>query len=484
MNHKYLPVPVVNRAVTLPPPFFFMARIIMFFIIFITSVLYVPFCIERLYAAGRQPFINDIDKTRSDFSGAGVKTYENTFYGFSIDYPVDFQTGVKRGGAVSIVPRKISGFRFIPALVVTKYFIAKTQPLKEIVELIEKKMSAFPYYRLNYIHYIDNSSEVKIGREFVDYASEETVYEIGLYKLKNDELYEISWQAPKTYSNSAVARSFEKIASSFRVLEKSETAEAAVGTPLDSPVKILEHSTSLIAEGRYLEAAALLKKIYLSYPPGAELYLLMARCHTGLKDYKRASAEYEKLLELYPANLDYLNLYVDSLVMSGNYKKALVNCRKALELSGPKTSMAMAYINLGNIFLGMKMLNEALNSYNEGITRFSSDSRLYNNAAYVCYLQRDYNSAVDYYNKAITLTPDYKNAHLGIAAIYMRKSNYTAAAFHYNKVIKIDEYCTEAFSGLLKVYSAMKMPVKYDELLKSVRTKGADFYNKVVNGGE
>lgn len=426
----------------------------------------------------RQPILSG-SKTGAAVN-AKNKTYENGFYGFSLSYPAGYELSAKRGGAVAITPKKTPGYRFVPALVVSKYFIIKGQPLRDIVGQIEKKMSALPYYRLNYISHGSKTAEVKVCREFVDYISEETVYEVSLYKVKSEDLFEISWQAPKPYSNSSVTADFESIAASFKILERQGTAEIMTGAPIDSPARILEGAASLMNDGRYLEAVALLKNAAKSPPVNADIFLLTAKCYTALKDYKRAASEYEKLLKIQPSSLEFTNLFVDALIMCRDYKKALSNSGKALKMSGPPEAMAMAYINLGNIFLETKMLNESLNSYKEGITKFPSNARLYNNAAFVYYLQRDYASAADYYNKAIFLDGDYKTAHLAIAAVYIHKSDYTSAAFHYNKVVKLDGNCEEAYAGLLKIYGAMKMPAKYDELVKLLKAKGQGFYDRVV----
>ncbi len=430
----------------------------------------------------RQPILSGAGSAPA--SSGKYKIYENGFYGFSLSYPQGYELSAKRGGAVAITPKKISGCRFVPALVVCKYFIVKGCPLSGIVAQIEKKMSSLPYYRLNYIDYGSKTSEVKICREFIDYISEETVYEVSLYKVRAEDLYEISWQLPKPYSNSAAALDFERMAASFKILQKQGTAEVMAGAPIDSPARILEDANSMIAIGRYLEALALLKKTAAAAPVNADIHLLTAKCYTALKDYKRAAAEYEKLLKIQPASLEFLNLYVDSLIMCRDYKKALSHSGKALKMTGPPDAMAMAYINVGNIFLETKMFNESLNSYKEGIAKFPASARLYNNAAFVYYLQRDYISALDYYNKAIFLDGDYKTAHLGAASVYMQKSDYTSAVFHYNKVVKLDDSCQEAYAGLLKIYGAMKMRSKYDELVKLLNAKGPGFYDKVVKKAE
>jgi tetratricopeptide (TPR) repeat protein len=447
--------------------------------IFFMALAAALFCfISVIPSYARQPIVADGETPRP--ATVKEKSYENNFYGFAVSYPPDFELSVKRGGAVTIIPKKTGIYRFVPALVISKYFVIKGQALKTVIGHIEKKMSALPYYRLNYIKDGALTSEVRVCREFVDEASEETVYEVSLYKIRSEDLFEISWQVPRSHSNSALADTFGRIAASFKALDRQGTAEVMAGAPVNTPAQILSEAASLIAAGRNLDALALLKKAAKAGPLTSDIHLLTARCYTNLKDYKRAASAYEELLKLSPANLEFLNLYADSLILCKEYKKALKQCKKALELTGPPDAMAMAYINLGNVFLDTGMLNESLNSYIEGTTKFPSSARLYNNAAYVYFLQRDYNSASEYYNKAIYLDAGNKNAHLGIARVYMLKPDHTAAVFHYNKAMALDADCEEAYAGLLNIYKAAKQDKKYAELLSALRSRSGALYDRVV----
>lgn len=429
-------------------------------------------------ALARQPILAESDSEA--LAKPKEKTYRNDFYGFSIVYPPGMELSAGRGGALTVTPGKSGAYRFVPALVICKYFVVKGQQLKDVIDHIEKKMSALPYYRLNYVSQGSDTAEARVCREFVDEASEETVYEVSLYKLKAEDLFEISWQVPRSYSNSALADSFERIASSFRALEKQGTAEVMTGAPAYEPARILSEAGSLMSSGRSLDALSLLKKAARAGQATPDILLLTARCHTALKDYKRAASAYEELVKASPANLEFLNLYVDSLILCKDYKKALRHCKKALELTGPPDAMAMAYVNLGNVFLDMNMPVEALNSYLEGTAKFPSSARLFNNAAYVYYLQRDYNSASEYYNKAICLDPGNRNAHLGVARIYMRKPDHTAAVFHYSRALALDPDCEEAYAGLLGIYKASKLDAKYAELLGALKARGGGLYDRVV----
>ena len=442
----------------------------------LAAALFCFFSVTWAYA--RQPIVADGETPRP--ASVKEKAYENNFYGFALSYPPDFELSVKRGGAVTITPKKIGIYRFVPALVISKFFVIKGQALKTIIGHIEKKMTALPYYRLNYIKDGTLTSEVSVCREFVDEASEETVYEVSFYKMRSEDLFEISWQVPRSYSNSKLADTFGRIAASFKALDRQGTAEIMTGAPVNTPAQILSAAALLIAAGRNLDALALLKKAAKAGPLTSDIHLMTARCYTNLKDYKRAAAAYEELIKLSPANLEFLNLYADSLILCKEYKKALKQCKKALELTGPPDAMAMAFINLGNVFLDTGMLNESLNSYIEGTAKFPSSAGLYNNAAYVYFIQRDYNSASEYYNKAIYLDAGNKNAHLGIARVYMLKPDHTAAVFHYSKALSLDADCEEAYAGLLNIYKAAKRDKKYAELLNALRSRSGVLYDRVV----
>jgi len=439
--------------------------------------LFITFCFFAPAAFARQPILEE----RETASAEGMQLYENRHYGFKISRPSGFEVDQKHGGAVSFVPRKSEIYRFIPSLTVTKFFVIKSMELNNIINSTEKKYSKLPFYRLNYISRGADTSEARICREFVDDVVMETVYEVSLYKKNGESLFEATWQAPKSQAMSQLAKKFEMMLSSFVITDQSFTTdEIAVSGSVNNPAELVSAALASINASKFLEALSALKRITALDANNLEAYVLTGKCYISLKDYKRASTAYKKLTELKPENLDFLNLYVDTLTLSKDYKKALAACKKALEINGPDQAAAMAYINLGNIFYGMGLLEEATNSYLEGITRHPNNAGLHNNAALIYTKRGDYASAISYYNKAIALEPEHRAAHLGIARIYFKQGNMTAAVFHYDKMAKLDPELEEPYTSLLKIYKKMNMPKNASDLLNELKLKNERLYKKVT----
>lgn len=428
-----------------------------------------------LYA--KQPIV-EVNST--EFNDLNYKTYSDSFYGFSISYPKSMKLTKDQGGIINIVPKSINNnYRFIPSLVISKYFVLSSQSLKEIINYFEQKMSFLPLYKLNYVQYGLLTNEARVSREFLDEVTQETVYEVSVYKHINESVFEFSWQMPKRHLNQQLINQFEKIITSFKILDSYSTSSSN-NNLLFTINQASTEITNLINEGKALEALKLIDKLQ-NKTNVEDILLLKSKCYIILKDYKKLSKTYEKLVKLFPNNLEFLNLYVDSLILNKDYKQALKACKKALELTGNKNEMAMAYINLGNIFLAMNRYNEALNAYTEGIEKFPDNLKLYNNAAYTCYLLNDINQSIEYYNKALYIDPNDKTIHLRIAQIYKQKNDLQAAIFHLNKVLTIDNTNEEAYIELLKIYKKLKMDTSFQELVLKLQNKDKTLLDKILS---
>jgi len=173
-------------------------------------------------------------------------------------------------------------------------------------------------------------------------------------------------------------------------------------------------------------------------------------------------------------------MFVDSLIIAKDYKNALAECKKSLELKGTQKDMAMSYLNLGNIFLGIKRYNEAMNSYLAGIEKIPASIQLRNNAAITSLKLGDVTNAKEHYNEALRIDKNYKNAHLGLARIYFNEQSYTAASYHYNQLIMIEPDFKEGYVNLYRIYVKTGMDSKADELLSNLKTNKINLYNEVM----
>lgn len=440
-------------------------------VFFIAALILVSFSEQ---AFPRQPIIDDGKKTSTKKTH---QSYSNESEGFSIEYPRNFSASKNEGGIIAFSPKNIAGFRFIPTLCVSKYYILDSPDIGELLNQIEAGFTGLPFYRLASVSR-NSKSEMVITREFVDNNSKESVYEVALYKKKGNDLFEAAFQVPKKFANSAVARSFSDCLESFRLA--GEVGDAAQDPQEAEKVsEAIKKAGLLASSGKYLDALSALRSVRTPGRPGAEIFLIAGRCHIGLGDYEKACKNYRELVAAKSDSLEFRNLLVDSLILAGRHKEALLECRKALEIKGPDNDMAAAFMNLGNVFLSMKKNAEALNSFQEGILRFPRNARLHNNAAIAALAANDAESAAEHYEKAVSIDPAYRNARLGLARLYLKSGNTTAADFHFNELLKLDPRDRDAYKGLLKVFDITGAGEKRKALLETLRAKDPALYNEI-----
>jgi len=425
----------------------------------------------------RQPIIETAAPSNAAVSE--FVAYENQAEGFKINYHRYLKPSNNYGGVIAFVNKNNKGLRFIPMIVISKYFTPSTQNFMEQVNLMEKKSETGPYYTLVSV-YRPGPEKAVFTREFVDNNIRENIYEVSLYERYSDALFEVSYQLPAYLANTEFASRFSKSVESFKCgPEQIFQPEFNAGAPALETSENLIRVTGLISEGRFLEALSILKPLQKAHPENHELYMLTGKCHIGLKDYSRASACYKALAASRPKNLEMRNLFVDSLILEKNYKQALIECKKALELTGSAGDMASAYLNLGNIFFNMKKYEESLNSYTAGIARFPSNAKLYNNAATASIKLDDPESAKTYLGRAISIDPRYIIAHLGMARLYLSEKKYGEAEFHYTESIASSPDCLEAYISLAGIYKKTNMPDKLEKLLSGLQARNSSLYAKV-----
>jgi len=423
----------------------------------------------------RQPIIEDGKKTTSH---GNLITYSNDREGVFIDYPAALTRVKGEGGIVTLAPKNPKGYRFIPSLCITKYYILETPDISDLLNQIETNFTGLPYYRLSSVNKRSNS-EMLITREFVDNNSKESVYEVALYKKKGNDLFEAAFQVPRKNSRSEISSVFNECLESFRIAgEEITRGMSDSGTNANS--ESLKKAGELADSGKYLEALAGIAPLRASGSRGPEIYLISGKCHIGLRDYEKACNDYKNLVSLKKDSLEFRNLYVDSLIQAGKFKDALSECRKSFDIKSTDAETAIAFMNLGNIFLAMNRLREALNSFEEGISRFPKVARLHNNAALAAIGLGDLEAAKEHYEKALSIEPSYKNARIGLAKLFLRTENFTAADFHFNEALKTDPRCAEAYTGLLKVYKATGDAKKSGELLGGLGSKDPALYKEVT----
>ena len=99
------------------------------------------------------------------------------------------------------------------------------------------------------------------------------------------------------------------------------------------------------------------------------------------------------------------------------FKRAIFNYQKAIELSSPTNTklIAESYANLGNIYARTGVLDEAIAAWEKAIKLQPGLSGVYNNLGSAYLQKNDYMKAVYWYEKAIEITPDWELAKANLA---------------------------------------------------------------------
>ena len=141
----------------------------------------------------------------------------------------------------------------------------------------------------------------------------------------------------------------------------------------------------------------------------------------GSKDYLGAIVNLDRCIKTEPYNKELLQLRANALVETANYKKAVKDYKRVIEVTD---SDPVIYYNLASTYLKMGKFDES----------------------------------VEAFNRAIILKPDYVFALLGRATAYQK--NYESAVEDYNRALDINNQFLAAFKGRGIAKSLMH---QYDE---------------------
>jgi tetratricopeptide (TPR) repeat protein len=186
-------------------------------------------------------------------------------------------------------------------------------------------------------------------------------------------------------------------------------------------------------EEDYMAAVEALKEL-LRLKPAAPAYVLLAKCHTELNDFKAAAGAFESALALDPNNAATWYEYALLLAVLPNAAKAAAAIEKAIAL-GLKPTMDVRE-NLANLYLQTHQYQRGLELVEQLLTQKPNDALLMLLAGQALYRQKNYKSASHYYERA------YKTDPKNYRALYM----LGLSLMKDGKQKKGETYCAEAIA--------------------------------------
>lgn len=134
---------------------------------------------------------------------------------------------------------------------------------------------------------------------------------------------------------------------------------------------------------------------------------------------------------------------------AGEYEKALLDFRKAAELSPghPET-----YLFIGRSLFKLGEKEEAIAAYKQALEYDPNSADAYNGLGYAYYAQGKPSNAVDAFLMAIRLNPEHDDAHAGLGYTYLTIGDINSAIEHYRILKGLDSNkADELFHLIFKV---------------------------------
>jgi Flp pilus assembly protein TadD len=176
---------------------------------------------------------------------------------------------------------------------------------------------------------------------------------------------------------------------------------------------------------------------YEGKPPGADLYVSMARLHERQNNVAGAETLYQRALQTSPTDLDALLSYAHLLDRQGKLDEATTYYRKAVE-HHPQD--AAAHNDLGLCYARQGKLTESLVALSKAV-ELAPDKKLYrNNIATVFVEQGQPQRALEH----LSVAEEPGVAHYNLACLLHQRGQTQTAAVHFAEAARRDPSLTGA----------------------------------------
>lgn len=193
---------------------------------------------------------------------------------------------------------------------------------------------------------------------------------------------------------------------------------------------------------------------------------------TKLCDYDDVVKLYQKMLELkdsdtFDIHIELANIFYKIM---GNLKQALYHYDKALEFDHTYVD---AHLNMGEIFLKLKLNKDALRSYFKAV-QIENCVIAYINIACIFKNMGDFSDALSVFNHVLSIEPDHPELYCNLVPCLQQVCNWSEYDLHITKLkgIICEQLENDDVLSLLP-HDCLLYPFS-PELLKKIATKYAE----------
>ena len=217
---------------------------------------------------------------------------------------------------------------------------------------------------------------------------------------------------------------------------KSEYQQAWKLNPALEPILRVRVGVLYTQQQRWVEAEEEFRLASQEDPNNIMIHFNLANVYSAMTLPDKAINEYETILKL-NSDLDWAQFNLSTIYYkeTGNIEKAIIHCKKAIELNN---NMAPAHFHLGKLYEDIHLTEEALEEYNKAIALDPKHAKAHYNIGVLKMRDNQLDEAISYFEKAIELSPDFIESYINIGAIHLNRNEPDKAIPILKKAVEIN----------------------------------------------
>jgi len=196
-----------------------------------------------------------------------------------------------------------------------------------------------------------------------------------------------------------------------------------------------------------LVAAAVLTNRTIDHPrcPDAVSYTNHALVLRRARRYDDALAELRRALAVSPDHVNANLVTCNTLSEMGRHGEALPFCQRVCSLA---PGYSPGYRGLGDVFLGLRQMDGALEMYQRALAADPDDYRARSMLASAYARLGRIGRAVQLFDQVLAVAPDYPEAHVNLGNTYLLVGRFDDAAAAYRRALELDPDLLDALHNL------------------------------------
>ena len=243
-----------------------------------------------------------------------------------------------------------------------------------------------------------------------------------------------------------VLSKFPKNKKAIQEYQKLKVGLTSKGLASSEPSKEkVKELMSLYSHGQFDEVLSKAKPLIRLFPKIIVLHNLIAAANSGLRNFDQAIESFHNVLALNPKDaMAYFNVGTIFLEKK-EFDEAIVNYHKCLAIN---PNHAEAYDNMGTALKAQGNLTAAVGQFTQAINLKSNFAQAYYNLGVALQEQENFSESIKSYEKACQIKPNYFKAYLGIGNTLKEQGKVGAAIDSFEQAIKIKPDYAEAYNNM------------------------------------